>query len=415
MDILSKLLIILLVLGLFWRAPTRAQETPTGDVGQIGLTGADGNLYIYDMATGGTQALTKEAPLTPPERFYQWVTWSSDGRLAYFGASFDPADPFRLGVFVQDSPSAPAKRVYASVNEVFTYAHWAPAPCPEGDCRDLALLYTGARGLAVRLIRVGAAVKVREVSQGGPHYWDWSPDASAMFWARFGTDLEIFDVAEGVISQTFPEQRGFGQSVDWSPTDTRLLAGVLSADGSTQVVIIDGNDRETLARGLLGAAYAWSPTAEQVALLNYEGGQLSLIDVASKQVFAQPAEDVVAFFWSPDASKLAYLTLNEGPEAGGAKLRRQSLPRLTWQLYDLMQGRNLRLGSFTPSQEMIYYLNFFDQFAHSHALWSPDSRYIVYGEQNIDGTTAVRLLDVTQAGKAPRTVSNGTMGVFSWR
>jgi len=62
---------------------------------------------------------------------------------------------------------------------------------------------------------------------------------------------------------------------------------------------------------------------------------------------------------------------------------------------------------------MIYYLRFFDQFARSHRLWSPDSRSLTYAEVLDDGRSVVSLVETTGTG-TPRTLMYGRIGVFSW-
>jgi TolB protein len=73
-----------------------------------------------------------------------------------------------------------------------------------------------------------------------------------------------------------------------------------------------------------------------------------------------------------------------------------------------------RLAAFLPSRDMIYYLQFYDQFARSHRLWSPDNRYFVYGEVTRFGQSIVSLQDTRVPGAAPQTIMEGGFGVFSW-
>ena len=65
------------------------------------------------------------------------------------------------------------------------------------------------------------------------------------------------------------------------------------------------------------------------------------------------------------------------------------------------------------SRDMVYYLNFFDQFARSHSLWSPDGRYVVYGASDTLGQPSVLLVDTRNPGQ-PIKVATGTFGVWSW-
>jgi TolB protein len=402
------LLTLLLCLGFL----STAQAQSTGS-GQIAITGNDGNIYLYDVAGDSLSAVTSDARLSLPEKIYNWPTWSSDGQLAYFGADGDPANPYRLGVFIQ-APGGQPKGVYAAQDELFTYAYWSLGDCSDpSPCRDLALLYTNEAGLGVRLIRTSAGFPVTELGQGGPFYWDWSPDGGRMIWARFGAQFDLYDVASAQ-ETTLPYPHGLAQSAaDWSPLDERLLLAV--GDGlTTRLVLVDGPQETVIAEGLPnGVAFDWSSDALQVAYVDWSIGALYRHELASAQSQLIAPDGVIAFFWSPDGSKLAYLTLEaESDPNPGANGSRQ-LVGLRWNLYEAATGQNRVLNAFLPTENMLYYLNFFDQFMRSHRLWSPDSRYLVYGERTAQGDQ-VTLLD-TQASKiTPRPIAEGNMGVFSW-
>src|SRR5262249_55915416 len=135
--------------------PGQASQAREASKAMLAVIGADGNLSVYDANGKNPFSVTKDA--TPGTKLYQWPTWSTDGRLAFFGASGDKSDPYSLRVFVQDQVTAGGtyQAVYSSPDEIFTYAYWSPGDCLKGKCRDLALLFTPASGdgLALRMIR----------------------------------------------------------------------------------------------------------------------------------------------------------------------------------------------------------------------------------------------------------------------
>lgn len=426
--LLALPLSVVLVLAALAPAPvSRAQDAEPGP-GMIAFPGADANIYLYDMASAATTRLTNDAQ--PGTVQYAWPTWSPDGQLAYFGVNATGATPFRLGIFVTPpdalaAPTAPAaspEPVFTSTTDVFTYAAWAPATCPAGgDCRDLWVLYTPQGGsLAVRNVRSmdgGTAFEVTEIAEGQPFYWDWSPDGSMMLWARYAQQLELYDVAQGEVVRVFDEQQGLQRSIDWSPVDNRFLSMVRSSGRASDLVVFDGEARTVLAEGIpSGAAFEWSPDATQVAYADLARGVLTIVDAQTAEVVATPDRAVLAFFWSPDGTRLAYLSLAESGDDISAKMAaRQEIPALQWNVFDPATGISTRLAQFIPSRDMIYYLNFFDQFAHSHRLWSPDSRYLVYGELLRDGSQRVAAVDVTQPNRAPQIIGEGSIGIFSWQ
>lgn len=408
--------VIALLIG---SAAAHAQEATPGDAGQLAIVGADGNIHLYHMASGTFTALTDDA--AQGERAYAWPTWSNDGRLAYFGVSAQRDDPYRLGIFIKPA-AGDAVRAHAALDEVFTYAHWAPADCPAGNCRDLAVLYTNASGnLAMRLVRSGAEITVTEVEEGGPFYWDWSPDGQSMFWARFGLLLERYDVATNQVVEVFPEMQGPERAVDWSPVDDRLLSVVRLEDGTANLVVFDGAARQAVVEGLeAGAAFEWSPDGARIAYVDVADDlRLNVIDARTGSLIASPATGVFAFFWSPDGARIAYLAL-EAPRVTPQPASRRDpsaqpdAPRIQWFVYDLAADRSDRSAAFVPTADMIYYLQFFDQFARSHRLWSPDSRYLVYAERLRDGRDVVSLIDVNAPDAPPQILMEGSMGVFGW-
>ena len=393
----------------------------TSSAGQIAIAGYDGNIHLYDMAAATSTALTDDAVIGSKQ--YSWPTWANDGQLAYFGISLIDDPPYRFGIFVQPLTGDPVT-VYTSPDEVFTYAYWSPGECPAGSCRDLAVLYTSVSGgLAVRRVRSldsGAEFTVEELAEGAPFYWDWSPDGQSMFWARFSDQLEIYDVASNTVAQTFAEQPGLQRAVDWSPVDNRLLAAV-QTDGTSDLMVFDGDTRQVLAGKIAGiVSFEWSPDGSQVAYTDNDAGNLNIVDAQTGESVAFVSDDVVGFFWSPDGARIAYITLryekndvNLKPAARPAA-QDDEIPVIRWHVYEVASGVNTPLAAFIPTRDMLYYLQFYDQFSRSHRLWSPDSRYIVYSEMTKDGKQWVSLLDTLTPGDPPQPIMEGSFGVFSW-
>jgi len=75
---------------------------------------------------------------------------------------------------------------------------------------------------------------------------------------------------------------------------------------------------------------------------------------------------VLAFFWSPDGKKLAYLNLNADES------------RAVWNTYDLDTRKSTKLAEWFPTNNLIQIINYFDQYAQSDSIWSPDSKAIVF-------------------------------------
>jgi Tol biopolymer transport system component len=147
-----------------------------------------------------------------------------------------------------------------------------------------------------------------------------------------------------------------------------------------------------------------------------------VIDLADSSSQAYFNGNVLAFFWSPDSNKLAYLTgalVEPSPvgRAGGLAapaLQQRRTLQVTWHVIDLAGGRTIDLNTFEPTDSFIYLIQYFDQFAQSVALWSPDSRSLVYAGQPLVGEHGVYVIDAQDAAARPRFVGPGDFAIWSW-
>ncbi|PXF47732.1 hypothetical protein BWQ96_02414 [Gracilariopsis chorda] len=85
-------------------------------------------------------------------------------------------------------------------------------------------------------------------------------------------------------------------------------------------------------------------------------------------ILSTPYTRVLAFFWSPDSSKLLFLTSLRGSRVGAVQ----------WATFDLESNKVVRYEKFVMSGIYMHCLNFFDQFATSMTPWSPDSDAFCY-------------------------------------
>ncbi|MCI0712011.1 MAG: hypothetical protein L0154_17790 [Chloroflexi bacterium] len=406
--LISVAIVVLIV------APLGYAQDDSLPSGQLAIEGTDGNIHIYDPTDETFFQITTDGS---DSRVYYWPTWSTDGQIAYFGTSREASNSFGLGIFVQPDPlNSDIIHSFISPGDIFTYAYWAPNDCPDGNCRDLAILYTASSGnLALRMARSSEDnFEVAEIETGGPFYWDWAPDGQSMFWARFGETLEIYDVASDEVTETFVEQQGIQRTVDWSPVDDRLLSAVSNPSELTDLVLFDGDERTTLLSNIEGVlSFEWSPDGKQVAYLDSNGGKLGIIDTDGNMV-ADPASNVIAFFWAPTGDKIAFLTIGTDRPGITAKPASQDELFLLWNVYDMTAGTSKLVASIIPTRQMVYYLNFFDQFARSHSFWSPDGRYLAFGQTTSNGRNVVSIVDVTEDNPVVQEIMEGNIGIFSW-
>ena len=394
------------------------------DAGQIAYIGKDYNVYVINPNNGESLAMTSDASTT---RQYQWPTWSTDGRLAYFGMSVQD-EVLGFDIFIAQDALAEGELVYNSLNEVFQYAYWSPQDCPGTGCRDLAVLLSGDVGLQVKLVRNEIASTAQAtIGTGVPFYYSWSPDGNRMLWQRNQELFEIYDVMTNSVVETLPEKPGLMQAPAWSPVDDRLLFAALEPETDTTSLVISGHDAlVNLASELNGlVSFAWSPNGNYVAYRVQTGpaafGGLFVVDAVTGEIVARsPVTGVISFFWSPDGNRIAYVTLGSGSGSFNASLpdnaRMASViqqPGLTWSVLDIPSGANRRFSTFMPTREMLYLFQYFDQFSQSHRIWSADSKHILYSEITTDGPI-LSLLDVTRTDSIPFTLTAGVIGVWSF-
>lgn len=397
--------------------------------GRIAYVGADHNIYSLRLHDGELAFLTDDATA---RRHYQWPTWSVDDRLAYFCCDPAYSGAFETEAHISDDGIEAGQIKFRSSFEVFTYAYWSPRNLSATETeRELALLLNQypSRGFVVRLVRSESETMTGEsLGSGAPFYFSWSPDGSRMLWQRNNRRLDIYDFASGETTSVGLLPGAF-QAPAWSPVDDRLLVAVLSDDlRGTNLSVIAHDTTQVLRSQLAGLiSFSWSPDGNYVAYRTIVDNRLSaltILDAVTGEIVATTrAEGAIAFFWSPDSRHVAYITPGVEPGTFSAGLpenrvfissAQQQNRGLAWSVLDVTTGNMRRYGTFMPTQEMIYLLTFFDQFAQSHRVWSPDSRYVVFGEMAADNNPAISVLDMTRPDAVPFFIADGVIGFWSY-
>lgn len=402
--------------------------------GAVAYIGVDSNIYIYDLGQQNSRPITNDGSSI---RRYQWPVWSSDGRLAFFCCDLRSASsPLTSGYIVSTAQNDAIKQVFQGTAESVIYASWAPSSCGL-NCFDLMLLVNNvfSGSLYIQQIRdEGAIYSSRVVAQGQPFYFTWSPDAKRIVFHRNNRVIDVYSLA---LAATIPElqQRSSGtfQAPAWSPVDDRILFGAPSNTGSnTDLIVTTELNSQTLAENLDGfLSFLWSPDGNYIAfrtIASNRFGALFVIDAISGELIARTTSDVIAFFWSPDSKSIAYITPTAGTGAFSAQSSQdaQQIPvqqnerirfSLDWSALDLATGVNRRLTSFIPTSEMLYLIQYFDQFAASHRVWSPNSTHLLYSElvDSEEPTPVISILNITQADTVPFVIANGVFAVWSFR
>lgn len=321
------------------------------DVDRLVVLGQDGN--VYTMARDGTDRADLTTDAGAEAQYFQPV-WSPTGR--HIAVSESRADgtismsaiDVASGEFLRSAAAAPP-----------FYYSWAP------DGERLVYL-SGAGQLTLTLIEPGADGIV--IGAGQPFYFAWHSSAEEMLVHIGTTRLELLDIT-GAITPIDASPGAF-QAPSWQNGVQLYVREV----GDRQEMVLDAGEEQTVVTSYTTASFfTLSPDGKSVAYRVSGGGgegvisaayrqatdQLQVFDAASGTTVAVSDKLVVAFWWSPDSEKLLYLDLVEGGS-------------LQWHVWDGTESTDHAL--FLPSPTFARdFLPFFDQYALSMTLWSPDS------------------------------------------
>ena len=405
---------------------------PRPAVNRIAIVGTDAQIRTYAPDGSGSRDISSG------DGFFTWPTWSPDAQsVVYSGVAPDAAGGGAPTVsLLEYDRGADETRVvhrpapgFAGLlaNGVVHYPTWSP------DSSNLAFAaVTRARGLALYLYDARAPnAEPRFVLDEGPLWTVWSSDSSRLLIHR-GAEHFIVRADDGV-----------ARALAIDPSPYRVPAWRPPPSDAPTVMVPSSGAREHAIRalapsaggGLVGAppiarvganaAFSWSSDGARIAIADgatpilYRGSamltyrRLTILDADARTPTAQAAGNLLAHFWSPDGAKIAYVEI---ADARG---------RLRWRLLDAKSGESFDLAEFTPSADQLTMFQFFDQYAYSHDLWSPDSRRLVFAGRLSDTASAasqtaqtrdsrIYVLD-TGPTRSAQSIANGVLGVWSPR
>lgn len=317
-------------------------------------------------------------------RLYRWPTWAPDGtRLAFTTVDLDGRDLGALGaVHVADLDGGVAHQVWASRQGGPIYYAWHP----QG--QKLALLALGGETLHVLATDPRTSRPWYPLASGQPLYIAWSPDGRVVAIhsggdRRANPDASLLlatwrDLSGAPRLTRLPLEPSSFRAPAWSADGRWLAVGVHEAPGAA--VVLRGQDGALVRVAATSAApaFAWSPTAPLLAVADeipglphvYDG--IHVYDVRQRMRWPIAGDQVVAFFWAPDGQQIAYVALDR---PNGA---------LLWRVVRFDGYAERTLARLLPTREQFQTFAFFDQYAQSHALWSPDSHALVAAGWNAD-------------------------------
>ena len=327
---------------------------------------------IYTIRPDG---LSDPRAISPEEGFYTWPAWSPDGtRLAFSGTTPGDNGPGPLRLYISRLADGGPRVIYtneAGMGPILPgmphYPIWSP------DSTRLVYMASVSDGLTLFLDDISDNEDGVVVLRRSPLYASWSADSQYVM-VHAGVDNVLVDADDGRIVVGLTRQ-GIGyRAPAWWPLDSNKVALLQSERGVRNLYVADVATGEmTLIDEIEeNVAFLWSPNGKSLAVAKstLRNGLISpRISMYSPDGVRQPINvegNILAYFWSPDSTKLAYVVLT----------RYRGVLRV--MALDITTGDRWPLIDFTPTPDQGIVFEFFDQFAHSHSPWSPDSRALVF-------------------------------------
>lgn len=333
------------------------------------IQGVDGNLYTVRPDGSERVALTNDA--TSLHQYLQ-PTWSPTGNKIAWAEVDTRTGELKSALTVSQFDGL--MRQHFETPYAPFYMHWSPDESYLAFLSNWLNLNQSTATIALRLVDFAATEEqISTLAEGQPLYLVWSPAGDRLLIHIDNDRLEFWDIT-GEGTALTPTFAAF-PAPQWSNDGSRLLYA-LGEYGAQQLVLADveGNLTHEITDFEENISFSLSPTGDRVAYAITPAnvgtaafGPLYVVELESNRTRELTTLPVMAFFWSPDGSKLAYLVMDDSG----------SVLRLRWQVWDGTETK--AYAAIVPSRTFLQaYIAFFDQYARSMTIWSPDSTAFAY-------------------------------------
>jgi len=376
-------------------APTVPSET-AGLRGRLAILDAAGDLVTVSPSGSHEVVL---AEVEPGRSEIRQPTWSPDGRSVAW-VHLEITEAGALSAAVATSRGGGTTPTEARTAIVPFYLSWDPTSSrvaylgsPSEDEIELGILEVTGRNAGTPL------------DAGQPFHFSWGPEGDQLLvhvgedrLERLGLDGSLTTVAERPGTFSAPVWTADGRTFVYSSVDKdgqQLVARGVEEEKERQLVPYEGL-----------IAFVVSPDGGRIAFQVLEPEDtlpLSVIDVRTGETVEITESAIASFFWSPDGERLLYLEPDPLPDETQFFFR--------WGVWD--GTSSFVTPRFVPSQLIaVEYLQFFEQYAQSMSLWSPDGSAFAYPGTSEDGQEGI-WIQSARPDRAPVLVAEGDFVAWS--
>ena len=404
-------------------AELRTNESEDLIVNRIAIVDNSGDLLLInpdatgeERLTGGVRAGIVTQALDRSDS-YSWPTWSRDGsRIASSRVSVS-------GLSVQVFELSSGRMVSAYDNEVpapvadgaVHYIYWSP------DDRYLTFLAPTPEGLALLVRDFQSGEEAGSIAVGAPLYYQWMGDSSQIA-IHSGDRVTIEDPTPDGNETSIAVDAFSFRAPAVSPDGSQLAyAGIV---GGVEGIYLTPTGVPPASRLLMETqgmtAFAWAPdgstlaVAEQARTGTPVFDSLRLVRADGSYSSLLVDEHLLAFFWSPQGDNIAWIGIDP-------LSRSMDLAVSAVESGDAA-GEPRNLFRFNPTGELFTLFSFFDQYAYSHSIWSPDGSALVItgtdgpepARRNGSGPSGGQVYVVDVSTGDARRIASGKVAVWSW-